>query len=282
MVLESLISPFKAEKKPWELFFLGFLYSSIALFLANWIFKEYASLIMVFLTVVASLPLMVNSLKREEKKDFIYEDESRLIKEHSKTIFFITFLFLGFVASFVTWYVILPNSFVQSTFQTQTLTIQSINSQVTGNYSAAKTFLLIFLNNLKVLIFCILFSFLYGAGAIFILTWNASVIATAIGNYIRTNLVKITSQVGLQKIASHFQIISLGLLRYFIHGIPEMSAYFIAGLAGGIISVAVIRENFGTRRFEKIILDSSDLILLAVFVLFIAALIEILITPALF
>ena len=42
----------------------------------------------------------------------------------------------------------------------------------------------IFINNMGVLFLCIIFSFLYGAGAIFILTWNASVIAAAIGSFI--------------------------------------------------------------------------------------------------
>ena len=34
--------------------------------------------------------------------------------------------------------------------------------------------------------FCLLFSLIYGSGAIFILTWNASVLGTAIGNYIKS------------------------------------------------------------------------------------------------
>jgi uncharacterized membrane protein SpoIIM required for sporulation len=133
-----------------------------------------------------------------------------------------------------------------------------------------------------VLIFCILFAFLYGAGAIFILTWNASVIAAAIGNFIRTNLVTVAERAGLAKVASYFQITSLGLLRYLLHGIPEITAYFIAGLAGSIISVAVIREKFGTKQFEKIILDSSDLILISILILIVSALVEVYITPTLF
>jgi uncharacterized membrane protein SpoIIM required for sporulation len=122
---------------------------------------------------------------------------------------------------------------------------------------------------------------LYGAGAIFILTWNASVISTAIGNIIRTNIASHTVT-GFSKISSYFQIISLAILRYMIHGIPEIVAYFVAGLAGGIISVAAINEKFGTRKFEKIVLDSSDLILISVLILILAALIEVYITPALF
>ena len=98
-------------------------------------------------------------------------------------------------------------------------------------------------------------------------------IAAAIGNFIRTNLAAT---------ASYFAVVPLALLRYMVHGIPEIAAYITAGLAGGIISVAAIKEQFGTRKFEKIVLDSSDLILIAVLLLIVAALIEVYITPALF
>lgn len=282
MVLESIISPFKAEKRPWELFFIGFIYSSAALFLSNWIFKDQASLIMVFLTVMACVPLLYATIKREEKKDTIITGERKILKEHSKVISFLLFMFLGFVASFVLWYVILPSGFIQNSFNVQTQTIQTINTQISGGYSTTRALSYIILNNLKVLIFCILFSFLYGAGAIFILTWNASVIAAAIGNYIRSNIAIYASTTGLAKASSYLQIVSLGFLRYMVHGIPEIAAYFVGGLAGGIISVAVIREKFGTKKFEKVVLDSSDLILISIAILIIAGIIEVYITPILF
>jgi len=282
MVLESIISPLKAEKKPWNMFFIGMTYSTIALFLGSWVFNQYASMIMVFLTTMACIPLTYKTMKYEEKKDTIIQGERNIIKEHSKAILFLTFLFLGILVAFVIWYSILPTSFVQNSFKSQTLTIQSINTQLTGGAFSFQTLSRILLNNFKVAIFCILFSFLYGAGAIFILTWNASVIAAAMGNLIRSNMATVASKTGLAKTGAYFQIISLGLLRYLIHGIPEIVAYFIAGLAGGIISVAVINEKFGSKRFEKIILDASNLILISILILIIAALIEVYITPVLF
>ncbi|MEE9525071.1 MAG: stage II sporulation protein M [Candidatus Woesearchaeota archaeon] len=279
MVLESIVNPLKAERTPWNMFFIGAMYSTIALFLSNWIFSEYASLIMVFLTTMACIPLLYKTMKFEEEKPetLAIKKEKGLLKEHSKAISFLMFLFLGITAGLVLWYVLLPSGFVQNSFRSQTLTIQSINVRIQGDFLNIRTLTNILLNNLKVLIFCILFSFLYGAGAIFILTWNASVIATAIGNFIRSNIV---AKAGAT--ANYFQIVSLAILRYMIHGIPEIIAYIVGGLAGGIISVAVIKERFGTKKFEKIVLDSSDLILIAVLILILAALIEVYITPALF
>lgn len=274
MVLESIIDPFKAEKKPWELFFIGFVYSAVAVFLALWIFRQHASLIMVFLTVMACIPLIYNTIKLEEKRDLIEEKESVLLKGHARALSFLVFLFLGITVSLTLWYIVLPGNITQSLFNVQTKTIAEINSQITGGAIVQLgLFSKIFFNNIKVMIFCLLFSFIYGAGAIFILTWNASVIAAAIGNFIRTNI---------SSTASYFAIAPFGLLRYLLHGIPEIIAYFTAGLAGGIISIAIIRHDFGSKKFERIVLDSTDLMILAIVTLFIAALMEVYLTPLLF
>ena len=277
MVLESLINPFKAEKKPWEMFFIGFAYSSVAILLSMWIFKQHASLVMVFLTVMACIPLIYSTIKLEEEKDLIIKKEKILLKEHGRALSFFIFLFFGITISFTLWYTLLPQSAAQSLFSIQAQTIADINNQITGNQiNPTMLFTKIFLNNMKVLVFCILFAFVYGAGAIFILTWNASVIAAAIGNFIRANLNS------THLFHGYFQIASVGILRYSIHGIPEMLAYFTAGLAGGIISIAVIKHDFGSKKFTHILTDSADLLIISVAILLVAALIEVYITPVLF
>jgi uncharacterized membrane protein SpoIIM required for sporulation len=172
---------------------------------------------------------------------------------------------------------------ISDVFSIQQQTIIDINSEITGNAVAhIGLFSKIFFNNIKVLIFCLLFSFVFGSGAIFILSWNASVIGVAIGNFFRSGINHYASTLGKMHVGHYFQVISLGLLRYAIHGIPEIFAYFVGGLAGGIISVAVIRHDFGTKNFEHILLDSTDLIILSVVFLVVAALIEVFVTPILF
>jgi uncharacterized membrane protein SpoIIM required for sporulation len=283
MVLEWIINPTRAEKQPYVLFFMGVLYSSLAIILSQWIFYNEASLVMIFLTVLATVPLIYNTLKLEEKKDTIIRKEVVLLKEHGKALTYFMFLFFGFTVSFALWYVFLPSASVQNLFNTQTQTYISINSGITGNASAQlEQFGKIFFNNLKVLLFCLLFSFLYGVGSIFILTWNASVLGVAIGNFIRTRLAEYASSAHLEKIAGYFHVFSVGLLRYSLHGIPEILSYFVGGLAGGIISIAVIKHDFGTKNFEHIVMDSSDLLLLSLGLLVIAAFVEVYITPVIF
>jgi stage II sporulation protein M len=274
MVLESLINPFSAEKRPWEMFFVGFLYNSVALFLSWWIFPEQASLTMVFLTVLACVPLIYNTIKMEEKYDMDVDEEYLLIKEHGRVLSFLMFLFLGIMLSVTLWYVILPTSFHSNLFSIQAKTIETINYQITGNViNGMQPFIKIFLNNLKVLMFCLLFAFFYCFGSIFILTWNASVIGVAIGNFIRINL---------SKYSGYFAVVHLAIFRYMTHGVFEILSYFVAGLAGGIISIAVTNHDFGTKKFQHVLLDSIDLILLSVLLLLVAALVEVFVTPLLF
>ena len=283
MVLESLINPLKAEKSPWAMFFIGFFYSSAAILLSLWIFRDQASLIMVFLTVMACVPILYNTMKLEESKDLSINSETALLREHNKAIIFLVFLFLGITISFVVWYVFLPLGTLNTVFDKQTATIQAINNQVSGNISIQlSTLVKIFLNNIKVLAFAILFAFIYGAGAIFILTWNASVIGTAIGNFIRSNLGEYASSIGFAKFSAYFGVVSIGLLRYSLHGIPEIIGYLYGGLAGGIISVAIAKGHYKDEKFSRIVFDVSELLIISISFLIVAAILEVYVTPLLF
>ncbi len=282
MVLEALINPILAEKTPYKVLLLGILYSSIGIFLAIWIFKDQASLIMVFLTVMAVLPLVYSTFKLEEYKDAHQSGEMHLLKEHSKALTLLIFLFIGFVISFSTWYVLFPTELTSIVFKAQSQTIASINNKILGSAVQFDTLLKIFFNNLRVLIFCFLFSLIYGTGAIFILTWNASVIGAAIGNFIESALSHYTQKFGALTTATYFSAISLSIVRYFTHGIPEMASYFIAGLAGGLFSIALIKKHYFTEKFPQIMFDISGLVTISILLLGIAAAIEVYVTPLFF
>ncbi len=283
MVVEAILYPIKAEKKPWVMFFLGLFYTSIGILISLWIFADQASLIMVFMITMAALPIFYNTMKLEESKDMIIDTESAILKEHNKAISFFMYLFIGITIACAVWYVLLPNSTINILFDKQVGTIQTINNHVSGNviYNL-NVFWKIFFNNFKVLAFSVLFALIYGAGAIFILSWNATVIGAAIGNFIRTNVSSYTSSLGLLEAGNYFHVVSLGMLKYSIHGIPEIAAYFYGGLAGGILSVALMRKHFKTEKFSKIMVDFSELIMISVGFLVVAAFLEVYVTPILF
>ena len=64
--------------------------------------------------------------------------------------------------------------------------------------------------------------------------------------------------------------------------VPEIAAYFITALAGGIFGVGLIRHGLRDKRFLKIVENVILLIFLALVILIIAALLEVYITPLIF
>lgn len=279
MVLESLFNPFQVKKKPWEMFLAGFIYSIIGLILSYFVFKEAAGLLTVFLIVMATLPLFYNTITNEEELDLKSDKEWFLLKEHTKVMIYLIFLFLGITLALTLSYLFLPSEMISVVFGTQQEAIVNVNNNIQGQITQFDFFGRVLMNNFKVLFFCIIFSFLYGTGAIFILTWNASVVATAMGNLFKTELAKGASLVGFPIISNYFSAASFSFFRYMTHGIFEMTAYFVAGLAGGIISIALIKHDL---KNDKVLLDSLDLILLSLGILIVAAIVEVYITPIIF
>ncbi|MBI2630411.1 stage II sporulation protein M [Candidatus Pacearchaeota archaeon] len=286
-MLEMLLNPRKAERHPWEMLLLGLFYGSMALLLVNWIFSsdavlsKYSGILVVTFTVMFSLPFMYYLIKTEEKKQEEYNGMLRVLKEHSRALLALLWFFLGLVIAFSFWNVVLgENQLFDAQIRTYCLINNPENidkcvadysieggktSKTTGFISSGERVLSIFSNNIYVLIFTLVFSLIFGAGAIFILAWNASVIAVAVGVFTKYNLVELP----------------IGVARYMIHGFPEIASYFIGALAGGIISIAIIKRK-DSEKFWSTIKDSLSLVILAIIILIIAALIEVFITPSLF
>jgi uncharacterized membrane protein SpoIIM required for sporulation len=255
-MIEMLIRPRKAERHPWEMLFVGLFYASVAFLLVTFVFgKDFvlsdgSGLLLVVFTVICCFPFIYYIIKLEEGKDIQINDSGKLIKEHSKALFSLMWLFLGLVIAFSFWYIAMPERAAQN-FNFQIKTFCAINSAnnydaclnqygipaTTGSATSMSSFISIFSNNIYVLIFTLLFSLVFGAGAIFILVWNASVIASAVGIFARGQMTSLP----------------MGIIRYMIHGIPEIAAYFIGGLAGGLISVAMINHQTDAEQFVKVL-----------------------------
>jgi len=136
----------------------------------------------------------------------------------------------------------------------------------TGAATKEARFLSIISNNIYVMIFTLIFSLIFGAGAIFILAWNASVISTAVGVFTQYQVSEIP----------------IGLARYMLHGFPEIAAYFVTALAGGIFGVDIIRNGFANLKSLKVVENVFILLSMAILLLVIAGVIEVYLTPVLF
>lgn len=286
-MLEMLINPRKAERQPWEMFFIGLFYAFLAILVTNWmgsgnpVLKEASGILVVTFAVIFSLPFVFFTLKYEENKIEELAGESMpLLKEHKRAIMVFLWLFLGFIVAFASWGAITHSNAIFN-FQIETYCqinrpssyhecvsqyMGTGNGVLTGKVTSPERMFAIFINNIYVLIFTLVASLFFGAGFIFILAWNASVIAAAIGIFTRMEI----------------SALPIGLLRYMIHGIPEIAAYFIVALAGGIVSTAIIKHEYGSEKFWKVMQDSLNLVVAAVIVVFVAALIEVFVTPILF
>jgi uncharacterized membrane protein SpoIIM required for sporulation len=290
MVLEDIVTASSAEQKPLNLLPITFLYATLSIFLALWIFPSHAAIVSVFLITLACAPLMLNIFLFEKQKEeaspnYLKDLLSSLFpqvkgqKTQDKLISLFVYVFLGLSLAITFWFVVLPQNMLHDLFYLQLNTIREINLSLSGGAVFTSFYSAILANNLKVLAFSVLFSFVYGAGAIFIIAWNASVIGVAMGDTIKRGLVSVGSAVGFDSVAGYSSAISAGLLRYLMHGIPEILAYFVGALAGAMLSIAVLHHEYDSPQFQKTIQATMSLIGFAVVLLIFAGLIEVGVSP---
>ena len=282
-MLESMFNPRRLEKGPWKMFFIGILYASLSLILVKWFFSadavlsQYSGLIVVTFCVMFSIPFMYFIIREEEAEDEEVFGLLSVWRIHKDAIYAFLWLFFGFIVAFAFWYMVLQDS---TLFNAQIETYCAINSpgslescvsqydfsKSTGAATRELRFMSIIENNVYVMIFTLIFSLIFGAGAIFVLAWNASVISAAISIFAGQRITDIP----------------LGIARYMIHGFPEIAAYFITALAGGIFGVGVIRNGIKSPRFIHVVENTAILLFVALIILVLAAVVEVYLTPVLF
>jgi len=283
-MLESIINPKKIERGALKMLLVGIIYSSLSILLVKWFFgsdpvlSKFSGMIVVTFCVMFSLPFMYYLIKQEEEEDEQVEGLFSVWKIHKDALYAFMWLFLGFIIAFSFWNIFLQDD---NLFNAQLKTYCMINSpgnienciqeysiekSISGATTKEVRFFSIIENNVYVMIFTLLFSIIFGAGAIFILAWNASVIASAIGIFTQYQLKNIP----------------FGIARYMIHGFPEIAAYFITALAGGIFGVGILRNGFKSPKLIRILENVAILLFIALVILLIAATIEVYFTPIFF
>jgi len=262
MVLESLMSVRDAVRNPWHMVVFGFVISIVSFGVSYLVFPDNAGLVSVFLVTIISAPFMLNLLRYEESMEerkvaklSIAERLNPLSAFSRQREVFVLYsaFFAGLVVALVASFLALPQDFVERLFSDQITKVGDVGA-ILGGATASGTFSQILTNNLAVLCVSFVFALLLGIGAIFILAWNASVLAAAIGIVAKTS--------GLTP----------SLVAFLPHGVFEIAAYFIGGIAGGIISMAVSKR--GTRQFLPLVGDMLLIMVFSVALLVVAAYIE--------
>lgn len=258
-MLESLINFKLIQKKPYLIFVWAIIVASVSVISSAHV-QSLPSVspgfFSVLLTIIPSAYFLTVLIRKEEKieeKEIQKYHRKTFWGRHEKDIMILLFFFFGLAMAFGIWGFALPDEF----FDVQLTKINQIRGGITGAQTVAlSTFDLIFRNNLQVTLLSFIFSFIFGAGAIFIIVWNASVLGVYIGE--------------LSKALWQIPIISLSFLP---HGIPEIAGYIAAALAGGLLSAGILRKN--TFRVLSIVaFDSAMLMVLAILLILFGAGIE--------
>lgn len=261
-----MLNPKKAEDKPWEIFIISVVYTLVAVLFSLSVFLEQSSILSVAFVTIIFVPFFQKLFEIEEEK----EDEAaqgrlkgNLFVRHQKIIYAFSAFFLGIIIAMSFLFIFYPDASQAFTLQTQTL--KSFGAP-TGGIADDGDFVRFLLNNTQVMLLTFVLSVVFGAGAIFILAWNASVIAVYTGFVVRS-----LAESGMSGPAAYLYGVPLGLGSIALHGIPEIVAYFIAGLAGGILSVGLLREKVKSKNFNAIVFDSLVLFLAAEMLIVVAA-----------
>lgn len=243
MVLEIVLNPRKAEKTT-HILALSFVYTVVSVFLAVQIFPQQASVLSVALITILFIPFFQGRFEEEEAKEDMYAERKaggNIFTRHKGIIAVFSAFFIGVVTAMSFVFIFLP---FHDAFSLQASVLKGLST------SFESDFMRIFLNNTQVMVLMFFFSVIMGAGAVFILVWNASVVAVYAGLTVNS----VTSSVPLP--AAFLVGFPSALGSIALHGVPEILAYFIAGLAGGIFSFGIMKEKVNSKEFRQIFLDA--------------------------
>lgn len=272
MVLESVLNPKNAGDKPLHIFVLSFFYSLVAVMFSTQLFPSQASILSIALITIIFIPFFQKVFELEEVKEDLAAEgkiKQNVFSRHSKSIVIFSSFFFGIIISMSFIFIFFPNSYEQ----VFSLQVEWFRNQGIFNVGFASSqsidFTTFFLNNTQVMLLMFMLSVIFGAGAIFILVWNASIIAVFLGIFVRSFIEQ-----GFSSTAAYILGIPVGLGSIALHGIPEILAYFFAGLAGGILSVGIIKENIASKEFKEVFKDALFFLAIAEILIIVAAFAE--------
>ena len=249
------------ENKPIYIFFFGLIFTILASLVSELIFPSYIGIISVFLVSLVGAYPMITYLRKKEAEEMKGKMcEEKLLKRHEDELVMYLSFFLGVTLGFVISSYFLPTGY----FEIQEGVILSIRGSITGNILSNSFFQMIISNNIWVFFLTFLVSFLFSAGMIFILVWNASVLGVFLARASRN--------------ITHFHLLAVS---YLPHGLLEIAAYILAGISGALVSYQfdyyfIRKDKYDFDSVIRAIKDVMILITIGLVCLFLAGLIEVL------
>jgi len=275
MVLESLIGERNIRKHPLYMLLITFIISFGSIIAAYNISPVHSSVLSVAFITIGLIPVVHNILAKEEYEEAVERKSAvTFFARHFNLILIYVFIFVGVILAFTIAFMVFPPEVNQTLFQEQINSfcwlqsdacIENLPLSISGQVTASSLgycqtpglqdpFLcsfIIFENNAKVLLFIIILSLLYGAGAIYIIAWNASIIGLFFGEMLLT--------------LEYGKAVSFAMVMLIGHGPAELLAYVFGALAGAVLSAMISRGQFLSHEFSTIIKDVLFLGLLGLF-----------------
>lgn len=271
MVLEHIFPEDWLEHKGIYAFILGMIYSIVGILISSILFPGDPALVAVAFTSMLLLPEMYKIFSIEERKESMEKKVTlpELWRDDLEVVRIYIFLFLGILLVYSVGTMILPGFETNNLFREQ-LEIRFgqgfSGNAVLGDFFSNSLFLELLSNNFLVLIACFILALLTGDGAIFLITWNASVWGAIFG---------ITAKNAALFSNHHpFYLFAIIMVVVFPHMILEAISYFLAAIAGSVISKDVILEQFASERFFEVFSFNFYLLLFALVFLVAGALVE--------
>ena len=281
-MLEEIVEPGNAREKPSLIFFLAMLFVSLAV-LINIALPNLAGAALTF-AFAPAIPLILSMLIKEESEEtkrLELLEQKKAWQYHLPLLKVFALFFAGAFVAYLLWYSFLPDTLATTVFGSQQQEISRLGVEfvkttrsevvnqdgqsyvriyeVSGRAIKPGLAWKLFVHNAVVLLFMFFFSFIYGVGAIYLLLWNASVIGIFVGEQFK--------QFGFNEFLSV-------LIRILPHGMLEVGAYFMAAIAGGVLSVALMHKHHTRPQFKLIAVDIALLLFNSLAALALAAVLE--------
>ena len=204
---------------------LSFAISTASIFFSYWIFPSQASILSISFHAIALAPVFYGMMEKEE--EVVARRAKPFLKRYDDIIAFLLVICVGIFLSSSLWYNVLPSDANYDGNKCATSlpcreAVFGLQSSVTERDVGTL---------LAIMLACFILSLFLGAGAILIMTWDVSSLVVSLPAH-------------------------LGFLAY----LPELVAFFLAGLAGALLSFAVMRHEWRSHSFWIVAKDSAVLL----------------------
>jgi len=266
MVLEQFLDRKIVVKHSIFVFILSALYVFVAYAVQALFFPADTGLAIVLLVTILLVPSLHHLVVFEEKLES--KGASHFWRRHHVIIKCYLGAFLGLLAGFLILGFVNP---AMLGYQQQQLVQEHLKPEIIATFlnqpytPDTTTAIALFSHNLMYLLFGFVLSLFYGAGAIFLVAYNASFFAAFV-----VELFAKWSAAG--------QLAAISL----VHLLPESAGFILTAIAGAEISRALIHEKLTGDAFRNVLKNCFLLLLFGIMFILLAAVLETYVTAVVF